>query len=169
MVNTDVFKTTVEGDLKGIARAKLDILILQRQNETMCQENNTKIEGLKDIIESVEKELELNLMQSGEKKIDTSAGYVSYRTMPDKWEYTEKILWSFIISLPETLKTLFTKVTVTIKKGYLNKRIINDNPREFVEGKLINYEPGLQLYLSDKKVKGIEIKRQEPKFNYKIK
>ena len=159
----------LEKSLKMIKDAKLDIELLRRENEKKCMESNIKIDELQATIGIAEEGLEIGLKESGEKKLECKLGYVSYRTMLDKWEYTEKILWSFIASLPGTLKTLFTKVTVTIKKADLKKRIIDDNPREFVESKLINYEPGLQLYLSDKKVKGIEIKRQESKFNYKIK
>ena len=158
----------LEKNLKIIKDAELDIELIRRENEKMCRANEFKIGELNVTIGTTEKLLEEELKESGEKKLECKLGYCSYRTMPDKWEYTEKILWSFIVSLPETLKTLFTKITVTIKKADLKKRIIDDNPREFVEGKLVNYEPGLQLYLSDKKVKGIEIKRQEPKFNYKV-
>ena len=158
----------LEKNLKIIKDAELDIELIRRENEKMCRDNEFKIGELNVTIGTTEKLLEEELKESGEKKLECKLGYCSYRTMPDKWEYTEKILWSFIVSLPETLKTLFTKITVTIKKADLKKRIIDDNPREFVEGKLVNYEPGLQLYLSDKKVKGIEIKRQEPKFNYKV-
>ena len=145
MNNTDVFKKETEQFLQEIKKAKLDILILQRQNENLCQNNNTKIEGLQDIINSTEKELELNLKESGEKKIDTPAGWCTYRAMPDKWEYEDdKIIdwcklnnygYYHVIEVLDKLK---------LKKAIQDKTV--KAPRE-----------------------GLTITPQEPKFNYNLK
>ena len=52
MVNTDVFKTTVEEDLKEIAKCKVDILILQREIEKddLYIKNNAEIKRLNNVI-----------------------------------------------------------------------------------------------------------------------
>jgi len=52
MVNADVFKTTVEDDLKEIAKCKVDILILQREIEkdALFIKNNTEIKRLNNVI-----------------------------------------------------------------------------------------------------------------------
>ena len=145
MVTTDVFKKETEQFLQEIKKAKLDILILQRQNENLCQENNTKIEGLQDIINSTEKELEENLSKSGEKKIDTSAGYASYREMPDKWDYDEPAIlkWCKDKGVP------YHHTIEIVEKMKLKKAILSS-----------------ELKLNE--VEGITVTPQEPKFNYKL-
>jgi len=52
MENGDVFKTTVEDDLKEIAKCKVDILILQREIEkdALFIKNNTEIKRLNNVI-----------------------------------------------------------------------------------------------------------------------
>jgi len=51
----------LEENLKIIKDAKLDIELLRRQNDVLCQENNIKIEGLQDIIKATENLLEEEL------------------------------------------------------------------------------------------------------------
>ena len=144
MVNIDVFKKETEQFLQEIGKAKLDILILQRQNETLCQENNIKIGGLGDIIESIEKELELNLKASGEKKIETTAGWCAYRVMPDKWEYDDDKIIEYCKS---NNKPYYH--TVDIAERMKLKTAILTHQEEYIPG--------------------VTVTSQEPKFNYKIK
>jgi len=56
MVNVDIFKSTIEEDLKKIAKCKLDILILQREIEKddLYIKNNAEIKRLNNVIESRE-------------------------------------------------------------------------------------------------------------------
>jgi len=145
MVNVGVFKTTVEDDLKKIARAKLDILILQRQNETLCKDNDKQIKKLTEEIASRELSLEDNLSKSGEKKIDTSAGWCAYRVMPDKWEYDD----AKIIDWCKLNNYGYYHIVEILDKLKLKKAIQNETvkaPRE-----------------------GLTITKQAPKFGYKIK
>ena len=148
MNNTDVFKKETEQFLQEIKKAKLDILILQRQNENLCQQNNTKIEEFQDTINSTEKELELNLKESGERKIETIAGYCAYRAMPDKWEYDEvKIIdWCKENNHPYYhIKEILERLKL--------KNAINDNTIKLNK---------------PENVPGITVTPQEPKFNYKL-
>ena len=150
MVNTDVFKSTVEEDLKEIARAKLDILILQRQNETLCKENNEKIKEFTEVIENRELSLEDNLSKSGERKIETPAGYCAYRVMPDKWEYdtTKLVNWA---NGDFDRRGRYIKIVEEFKKAVLKKDIA---------GGLL-----LECDLVDV---GLTITPQDPKFSYKL-
>ena len=90
--------------------------------------------------------LEDNLSKSGEKKIDTSAGWCAYRVMPDSWEYDEEkiLLWCKDFKMPY----------------YYTKEILRklDIKKDIGLGKLKSEE-----------VPGITITPQAPKFNYKIK
>jgi len=147
MENVDVFKTTVEDDLNKIARAKLDILILQRQNETLCRENNEKIKKFAEEIADRELSLEDNLSKSGEKKIDTSAGWCAYRVMPDKWNYDDPK----IIDWAKKNRLNYFHTTEILEKMKLKKDIL--------EGK---------KEIIGKGVPGITITPQDPKFNYKL-
>jgi len=164
-------------DLKVIKNAELDIEILSRENEKLCAKNNEEIANLQEKIKSIESIMEEELKISGENKMeckfDSYKGSIGWQKMPDKWIYKEKELWPCIKSLPDLIKTLFIKITVTMKKADLKKRIIDDNPKDFINGRRINYEPGLQLYLvgekDDYKVEGIKIERQDHKFKYSIK
>ena len=163
----------LEQDLKIIKEAELDIELLHRDNEKKCAENNDEIAKLEEKIKSTEFILEEELKKSGEDKIECKLGSVSFKKMPDEWKYQDEILMAWIISLPEKLKRLYLKITTTIKKADLKKMIKEDNPRDFHDGKLIDYSPGLKLYIvgenDDYKVEGIEIKYQESKFSYTIK
>ena len=145
MVNTDVLKTTIEDDLKEIAKVKLDILILQRQNETLCKENNEQIKKLIEEIGDRELSLENNLSQSGEKKIDTPAGWCSFRVMPDKWEYMD----SDIITWCKDKGVPYFKTVEIVEKMKLKKAILSS-----------------ELKLDE--VKGVSVTPQDPKFNYKL-
>ena len=144
MVNTDVFKTTVEEDLKEIAKRKLDILILQRQNETLCNDNNKLIKEFTEEIEGRELSLEDNLSKSGEKKIETSAGWCAYRAMPDSWDYDE----IKIIDWCKKMEVNYFHTIEVLEKMKLKKDIL--------EGMVGNGIPGLT------------ITPQAPKFNYKL-
>ena len=145
MVNADVFKKTVEEDLKEIAKCKLDILILQRQNETLCKTNNEEIKKITEAIGNRELSLEENLSKSGEKKIETSAGWCAYRVMPDSWEYmdSEIIDWCKHEGLPyyhtvEILEKMKLKEAIKLGKFRVEEVI------------------------------GLIVTPQEPKFNYKL-
>jgi len=150
MVNADVFKTTIEDDLKEIAKAKLDILILQRQNENLCKDNNEKIKKFAEEIENRELSLEDNLSKSGEKKIETSAGWCAYRVMPDSWEYDipKLIHWA---NEDEVRRDRYVKVVEEFRKAELKKDLLND---------FLTKEEACDI--------GITITPQAPKFNYKL-
>jgi len=145
MNNIDVFKMTIEDDLKEIAKCKLDILILNRQNDILCKQNNEEIERLNNIVGNRELSLEENLSKSGEKKIETIAGWCAYRVMPDSWSYDDgKIIdWCKLNSY-----------------GYYHVVEILDKLK-------------LKKAIQDKTVKapreGLTITPQKPKFNYKLK
>ena len=145
MVNTDVFKTTIEEDLKKIQECKIDLLIFQRSNDNLCSENNKEIKRLTEEIENRELSLEDNLSKSGEKKIETSAGWCAYRVMPDKWEYDDEkiLLWCKDFKMPY----------------YYTKEIVRklELKNDIGLGKLKPAE-----------VIGITITPQAPKFNYKL-
>jgi len=150
MVNVDVFKTTIEEDLNEIAKAKVDILILQRQNENLCKENNEKIKKFAEEIENRELSLEENLSKSGERKIETSAGWCSFRAMPDSWEYDipKLINWA---KEDEVRKAKYIKVIEEIKKAELKKDLLDD---------FLDVEETSNM--------GITVTPQPPKFNYKL-
>ena len=169
----------LEKSLKQIKDSELDIEIIKRENEKLCYDNVIKIAKLTSTIGKVEETLEKELKKSGEDKLECKLGSISFKKMPDEWKYQDEILMSWIISLPAKLKNLYLKVTTTIEKGDLKKKIVDDNPREFLKNKLIDYSAGLQLYIvnesnlpghqKDFKVEGIEIKPQDPKFSITIK
>ena len=163
----------VEEYLKEIKDSELDIEILKRENEKLCESNVIKIAKLTSKIGTAEEILEKGLKKSGKDKIECKLGSVSFKKMPDEWKYQDEILMDWVISLPARLKNLYLKIATTIKKADLKKMIMEDNPRDFHDGKLIDYSPGLKLYIvgenDDYKVEGIEIKYQESKFSYTIK
>jgi len=138
-------KTTVEQDLLEIKQCKIDMLILQRANDKLCETNNNEIGRLAKVIEGRETLMEGKLKTSGEKKIETSAGYVSFREMPDKWVYEDKKLieWCKRKELP------YYHITEVLEKMKLKQAIING---EIPIG-----------------IEGIEITPQDPKFTYKLK
>ena len=173
---------SLEKDLKIIKNAELDIELLHRDNDKKCAENNEEIANLQEKIESTEFILEEELKKSREDKIeckfDGYKGSIGWEKMPDKWTYKEKELWNWIKSLPELIKTLFIKVTVTMKKADLKKRIIDDNEVLFENSKILQENlnadvTGCELYIhtekKDYRVEGIEIEPQDPKFKYSIK
>ena len=144
MNNIDVFKTTIEDDLKEIAKCKLDILILNRQNDILCKQNNEEIERLNNIVGNRELSLEENLSKSGEKKIETTAGWCAYREMPDKWEYDDDKIIEYCKS---NNKPYYH--TVDIAERMKLKTAILTHQEEYIPG--------------------VTVTSQEPKFNYKIK
>ena len=138
-------KNSVEEDLKEVRKCKLDILILQRQNEELCQKNNAEITRLTTVIEDRLFQAEDDLKKSGERKIDTSVGWIAYREMPDSWEYDEPVIldWCHKENLPyyhtvEILERM--KLKNTIQEGLLKIEEVN----------------------------GLKVTPQEPKFNYKL-
>ena len=151
MKNGDVFKTTIENDLKEIAKCKLDILILNRQNDVLCKQNNEEIERLNNVVGNRELSLEENLSKSGEKKIETSAGWCAYRIMPDSWEYDlpKLIRWA---KEDDERAEKYIKVVEEFKKAQLKK--------DYTEG-IIGHD--------DVCDEGLTITPQEPRFNYKLK
>ena len=138
-------KTTVEQDLLEIKHAKIHILMLNEKNAELCKVNNNEIGRLSKVIEGRETLMEGKLKTSGEKKIETSAGYVSFREMPDKWVYEDKKLieWCKRKELP------YYHITEVLEKMKLKQAIING---EIPIG-----------------IEGIEITPQNPKFTYKLK
>ena len=133
-------------NLKTIKGAKLDIELLRRKNELLCADNNNDIEKFKYIIEENEKELERELKESGEKKLECKLGYASFRSMPDKWEYGEQAISDIKAIYHETVKR-YIKVTETLIKTNIKEDILI--------GKM-----GLP---------SVKVTPQEPKFGYKIK
>ena len=145
MNNIDVFKTTIEDDLKEIAKCKLDILILNRQNDVLCKQNNEEIERLNNVVGNRELSLEENLSKSGEKKIETLAGWCAYRVMPDSWEYDEPVILDWV---KKTGLPYFHTIDVLEK---------------------MNLKEAIKLgTLKLDEVEGLTITPQEPKFNYKL-
>lgn len=164
-------------DLKIIKNAELDIELLHRDNDKLCAKNNEEITNLEEKIKSTEFILEEELKASKEDRIeckfDGYKGSIGWQKMPDKWIYKDKDLMAWINHLPAKLGELYIKITTTIKKGDLKKQIIEDNTRDFQDGKIFDFSPGMKLYLvSEKKdyeVKGIKIEHQDKKFKYTIK
>jgi len=146
IINTLNYQKVVEDRLQLIKKHKLDIMILQRQNEELCKENNQKINGLNESIINLEQEIKNLLTESEQKKIDTSVGYASFRVMPDKWIYDDKkiIDWCENNDLP------YYKIEKILKKQELKKAIESGN-------------------IEADTVEGLQIEKQEPKFGYKLK
>ena len=172
----------LEKNLKKYKDAELDIEILERKNEKLCEENNIEIRKLKEARDKIEINLEADLKKSKLEKQECRfgdyVGTISFKKMPDKWIYIDEILMSWIISLPAKLKNLYLKVTTTVKKGDLKKQIIADNFVLFEKNKLIEDDAEIELFIVEgerdidailHKVEGIEIKHQDPRFSITIK
>ena len=144
-------KTLVEHDLLEIKQCKIDMLILQRSNDKLCETNNNEIKRLATVIEGRETLMAGKLKTSGEKKIETSAGYVSFNKMPDKWEYDIPKLISWAKKDNERQER-YVKVIEEFKKAQLKK--------DYAEGIIEN---------GDVCNKGLTITTQDPKFTYKLK
>jgi len=143
-------KNSVEKDLQEIRKCKLDVLILKRQNEELCQKNNAEIDRLTKEIENRLFQAEDDLKKSGERKIETSAGWVAFREMPDSWEYDIPKLMRWAKE-DENRKEKYIKVVEEFKKAELKK--------DFANG-LLGHDDICDV--------GVTIKPQEPKFNYKL-
>jgi len=145
MENGDVFKTTVEDDLKEIKKCKIHILMIQEKNNELCEANNAEIKRLNNVVTNRELSLEENLSKSGEKKIDTTAGWCAYRVMPDKWDYMDSniITWCKNKGIP------YFKTVEIVEKMKLKKAILSN-----------------ELKLNE--VEGVTVTPQDPKFNYKL-
>jgi len=166
----------LEKSIKKIKDSGLDIELLRRENEKLCEKNTKEIGKLMVVIMKEEIILQSELKKSGEDKLECKLGSVSFKKMPDEWKYQDEILMAWIISLPTRLKNLYLKVTTTIKKAELKKRIMLDNSTIILNSKLT--EKAVELIIIDEdfedpefshKVEGIEIESQEPKFSYTIK
>ena len=174
------FKATVKAKLKEIKECNLDIAILRRNlddfsSQNYIERNNKKytIEDLTNNIEILESDLEKELIASKETKIDTLLGWVNFRDMPDSWTYDVPKIIAFLKTLPEKIANKFIRVTTTLLEGELKKAITADNDPIFEKGKIADL--GARLYLVDEEseqsyeVEGVEIKRQDSRFHYKIK
>ena len=144
-MNKNGIKNSIEEDLQEIGKCKLDILILQRQNEELCQKNNIEIVRLNAVIENRLFQAEDDLKKSGEKKVETSAGWVAYRAMPDSWEYNESVIldWCHVKNKP------YYHTVENLEKMKLKKSI----------------QEGL---LKIEEVNGLKVTPQNPKFNYRL-
>jgi len=112
---------SIEDNLKVIKDAKLDIELLRRENEKKCMENNQKIDNLSAVIKDAEEMLEINLRESGQKKLECKLGWCAFRVMPDKWDYmdSEIIAWCKKDGKP------YYKTIEVVKKFELKKDIQN--------------------------------------------
>jgi hypothetical protein len=140
-------KNSVEEDLKEVRKCKLDILILQRQNEELCQKNNAEITRLTTVIEDRLFQAEDNLKLSGKRKIDTSVGWVAYREMPDSWEYDVPV---FLNWCHEKNKPYYHLIETEILDKMKLKKCIQEG------------------ILKIEEVNGLKVTPQEPKFNYRL-
>ena len=174
------FNTTVKAKLGEIKECKLDIAILRRNLDDFSSHNfierdNKKytIEDLTNNIEKLEGEMERDLTASKGTKIDTRIGYVGFKDMPDEWIIDVPKVMDFLKTIPEKLANKFIRITTELLKGELKKAIIADNPDIFEKSKITDL--GARLYLigelgdEEYPVEGVEIKRQDCKFHYKIK
>ena len=144
-------KTTVEQDLLEIKHAKIHILMLNEKNAELCKVNDDEITRLSKVIEGRETLMEGKLKTSGEKKIETSAGYVSFNKMPDKWEYDIPKLISWAKKDNERQER-YVKVIEEFKKAQLKK--------DYAEGIIVHDD------ICDE---GLTVTTQNPKFTYKLK
>ena len=174
------FKAVVKAKLKEIKECNLDIAILRRRLDEFSSQNyierdNKKytIEDLTNNIKTLEGDLEKELIASKGTKIDTLLGWVNFRAMPDSWIYDIPKIMVFLETLPEKIAKKFIKVTTTLLEGELKRAIIADNNPIFEKGKITELDSKLFLVDEEREesyeVKGVEIKRQDPRFNYKIK
>ena len=181
MVNVDVFKSTVEEDLKEIAKCKVDILILQREIEkdSLFIKNNTEIKRLNNVITN----RELSAKNQLKKFVCDELG-IDF--MDDGFgEETEefKKLWCEGVAKLELeerkIKTSAGSVIYTImpdKWNYDDPKLIewakeNKLPyyKTIEEVKKAELKKDIQDGIfKDGEVPGIAITPQEPKFNYKL-
>jgi len=184
MVNADVFKTTVEDDLKEIAKCKVDILILQREIEkdALYIKNNAEIKRLNNVIENREfssknllkkfvcNELGIDFMDEG---------------LGEETEEFKKLWCKGVATLDleeRKIKTSAGSVIYTVmpdKWNYDDLKLIGwakeDQLREDTYIKVIEEFKKAQLKDDIKEgllklddVRGLTITPQEPKFNYKL-
>ena len=167
-------KTTVEEDLLEIKHAKIHILMLNEKNAELCKVNDDEIARLAKVIENRETSAHEKLTESGEKKIDTPAGYVSFRAMPDKWVYEEgKVIKWLDTFVSPIIANSFMTIKTSLKWNDFKKRLIEDSPYAFEDGrinkKIITDELTLTNDTGGILVEGISVKQQDPKFTYKLK
>ena len=140
-------KISVEEGLKEIKKCKIHILMLEEKNNELCVENNKEIERLNEVIKNRLTEAEDNLKLSGERKIDTSVGWVAYREMPDSWEYDVPV---FLNWCHEKNKPYYHLIETEILDKMKLKKCIQEG------------------ILKIEEVNGLKVTPQEPKFNYKL-
>ena len=140
----------LEENLKLIKDSLLDIEILKRKNELLCQENVIKIAKLTSKIGTAEEKLELELKESGEKKAECKLGNTIFKKMPDRWSYIEAEIrkWIGTYNLEDSAKwkERYFKVTETLKKQVLKDDVIEGN-----------------------KIPGVTHEPQDDKFSYTLK
>ena len=144
MLETNV-KDKIQDDLVTIRKAKVKILMLEQANEELISSNNQKIKELSDEIKFLEQEMEDLLRLSGERKIETNAGWCGLRVMPDSWEYDDAKIINWC---KENNQPYFHNVEV-VDKMKLKQAILDTT-------------------LNMEEVEGIKITPQESKFQYKI-
>ena len=151
----------LEETLKTIKDSKLDIELLRRQNEIQCRDNDFKIGELNVTIGVAEKELEEELKESGEKKLECKMGYCSYRAMPDKWDYSDQIIlaWCKQHDMP------YFHTVELVERNNLKKAILGGD----VKLEDVQVEDLTTKDYQRKSVQGVTVSEQEPKFTYKIK
>jgi hypothetical protein len=76
-------KNMVEEDLKEVRKCKLDILILQRQNEELCQKNNAEITRLNTVIENRLFQVDLIKKRIGRKKLNGNERYCDLKEIKE--------------------------------------------------------------------------------------
>jgi len=79
----------IEELLKSIKANKIDILMLERDKEKACEPFNSQIKELTELIGHLEAGLEQELIDSGEKKIETKLGNTTFKKQQDKWYYDD--------------------------------------------------------------------------------
>lgn len=84
---------------------------------------------------------------------------------------TSPKIMDFFKNMPEKISQRFIQIVTTLLKGELKKAVISDNPEVFEKSKITDLNAKLYLVGEDDDylIKGVEIKRQKPKFHYKIK
>ena len=136
--------------LRSIKTYKVDILMLERDREKVCEPFNVKIKELIENIAQAKTFLEAELKVSGEKKIETKLGNAAFKKQQDKWTYIKKEIMGWIrMHNPEDTKKWYEryiKVEETLKKQVLKDDVVEGN-----------------------KIPGVTHEPQEDKFMYTIK
>lgn len=135
--------------LKSIKANKIDILMLERDREKACEPFNSQIKELTELIGHLEAGLEQELIDSGEKKIETKLGNATFKKQQDKWTYVKNKIRAWIASQEIKNKFLYEryiKVEETLKKQILKDDVIKGD-----------------------KIPGVTHEPQDDKFSYTLK